>query len=265
MTFEFDSKVNPQVKITDTSIENIQDALEKYNNHTHAIASTSNPFSMGLTINSSIRDENNESIPEGTIITGLGNHSIELSNEATLTKTGVALSVDDERTIYNCDLEQGNTTVQLNEQSGFIDSGLLENALRTEINNIITFPNVENEPVEKFLLILPSNIYYLRAASFILDADVGSTTNIELILRDYDRESNEQVNDRVIWAGQLANVENFIRNFIPFPVQTTDNNTLIFPRNQDFNEFTQIVLRITASTGNISSVNSNLLLSKGVL
>lgn len=265
MTFDFDSKVDPQVEITDTSIEDIQDALEKYNNHTHAIASTSNPFSMGLTINSSVRDENNESIPEGTVIIALGNHSIELDNVPTLTKSGVALSIDDERTIYNCDLEQGNAVVQLNEQSGFIDSGLLESALRTEINNVITFPSVDNEPIEKLLLISPQSIYYLRSASFILDAATGSTVDVELILKDYNSESGEQTNERNIWTGQINNNQPFINNFITFTVQTTNNNTLIYPISEEFNNFTNVVLRITASSGNISSINSNLMLNKGTL
>lgn len=267
MTFDFDSQVEPQVSITETGLDDIQSALQAYNNHRHAVASTGNPFSMGIVTGASIKDEGNKVVPSGTVINSLDQATITMSDSAKADATGITLEVDGKILLYNCDLTDGSNVVNLNSQIGFMDPDILDRALSEDLNGSITntnAPDGDGSPREFYLMMSPFSPYYVSSISLLKDVDSGSNSvKLEFVIYDIDSDDGSTVDEHIIWSEDVVNtLTRYTKEFVQ---QTTSSNTLLKSINSSSSVYSRLVLRLKETNGSVNSLGYNIRLRKVVL
>ena len=184
---EFDSGVNPKIDLGDenTPIEPIQSALEKYNNHTHYYANTGNPFSMGISLDSTIEyPEDTTIIPNGTEIVELRSNSIVINTNSPRNLEDIRLIVDDNIVLDGCSINQNSDVVQLNPVSGFVNFTHVENSSVHDLNGSIDISSFTTGSGTMLfpLLLNTSYVRFLVKAKFVTDT---GTATIDIASDDH--------------------------------------------------------------------------------
>jgi len=266
MTFEFDSKVHPKVGISETELDDIQSALMSYNQHRHAIASTGNPASMGVTVNLSVEDDGEGVIPQGSVINSFDNTTITIDQSASATQNDLTIRVGGNLLIYNCSTVKDSKDITLNPQVGFMDSYILDRVLTNDINGSITntkAPDGLGNPRELYIMMSPDSPYYISSINLMMQGGRSSSLDLDFIIRDIDNANNSLVDERVIWSKTIdSNLTRINKSFIQ---QSTTFNTYLKAIDSSSEVYSRLLVKINNSEGLIESLNYNLQLYKVVL
>lgn len=273
MQVEFNSKVHPKASLGDLAsgigIEPLPSMLDKYNNHTHAIASTGNAYSMGVRIGDTVESVSNP----GLFITGthvleitVSGTKLVLSQPVTQTSQGIRIQINSDWFLDNCNVTAGSTEVVLQPQHGFISSKHLEATLTTEYYGSLTIPKNPPPNVSSFEYIPVSNLYspnYIYSISFVCSTYGNSvdtaSANLKVIKVSYN--GNESIHTTLL--NQL--IDTSISEPVFFPNQSRSSNTLMLPYDNanPFND--HILFQVGNITGPLNAINYSITLIKSIL
>lgn len=272
MQIEFDSKVQPKANLGDIAsgigTDSLPSMLDKYNNHTHSIASTGNAYSMGVQIGDTVESVLNPGLfGTGTVVNEITDHGSKLilSNPATQTLQGIRLQINSDWFLDNCSVEGGSNEVLLNPQHGFINSKHLEASLTIEHQGSINIPKNPPPGTQNFEYKPVTNLYspqYVYSMSFVCST-YGSvdTASAEFKVIKVKYNGNDPIHTTLY--DQV--VDTTIQQPIIFPNQSKSNNTLLLPYSDNYPFQDHLIFKVGNISGPVNAINYSVTLIKSIL